>query len=432
MTAKKVKSKLTLKRRGSKNAKLQERTTFNSRESKSTLDKRIEDLFESAPIAYGIIDADGRIRSVNPRYEALTGYPKKSLIGRRVLELYADSPEGKEKAKKLFELFKQGNEIRDEELELRSASGELKWISLSVSPIKAKGGSVIESRSMLVDITRRKEAEKAIKEAGERYRDLFESAYDVLFLIDLKGNILDINRRGEQLTGYSQEELIGSNIFAKLIVSEDHDSLLQVLEDVKKGKERLYEVRWKTKDGEEIHFEGATTSRRSETGEFQYTRCTLRDITARKKTEIELERKNIALREILSQIEKEKHDLHDQIQLNIDRSITPFIQKLKGRLVDHDLKTLEQIESNLKQMVSPFIRRIETQFTHLSPRELEICISIRNGLASKEIAKMLNLSVQTVHQFRKSIRHKLGISNKETNLTSFLSSLNMQPPKVEI
>ena len=160
--------------------------------------------------------------------------------------------------------------------------------------------------------------------------------------------------------------------------------------------------------------------------------CFVEEITKRTRAEEEVKRKNIALREILSQIEEEKHDLHNQIRLNIDRSIIPSIKKLKGRLVNHDLKLLEQIQSNLEQMISPFISRIETQFAHLSPRELEICILIRNGLASKEIAKMLNLSVQTVHQLRKSIRHKLAISNKEVNLTSFLSFLNMQPPKVEI
>lgn len=159
--------------------------------------------------------------------------------------------------------------------------------------------------------------------------------------------------------------------------------------------------------------------------------CFVEEITERARAEEEVIRKNLALREILSQIEEEKHDLHNQIRLNIDRSIIPSIKKLKGRLVNHDLKALEQIESNLEQIVSPFISRIETQFAHLSPREVEISILIRNGSASKEIARTLNLSAQTIHKFRKIIRHKLGITNKEINLTSFLNSLDTQTPKVK-
>jgi DNA-binding CsgD family transcriptional regulator len=59
----------------------------------------------------------------------------------------------------------------------------------------------------------------------------------------------------------------------------------------------------------------------------------------------------------------------------------------------------------------------------LSPREREICSMIRNGTSSKEIAAALSISLVTVHKHREVIRRKLGITNKNVNLTIFLKNI---------
>jgi signal transduction histidine kinase len=78
------------------------------------------------------------------------------LIGRPVLDLYADTPTGKAKAQELFQRFLAGEEIRGEELEMCRAHGSKVWVSLSVRPIRDKQGQVVASRSAIVDITERK------------------------------------------------------------------------------------------------------------------------------------------------------------------------------------------------------------------------------------------------------------------------------------
>jgi len=77
-----------------------------------------------------------------------------------------------------------------------------------------------------------------------------------------------------------------------------------MLEDVAKGKERVYEVRWKTKFGKTIHFEGATTSRFSVEGKFLYTRCILRDITKRTKAQKELKASEERYRTLVNTIQE--------------------------------------------------------------------------------------------------------------------------------
>ena len=54
--------------------------------------------------------------------------------------------------------------------------------------------------------------ELALKESEAKYRDLFENANDIIYIHDLKGIILNINKMGSQVLGATEEEIIGSNI----------------------------------------------------------------------------------------------------------------------------------------------------------------------------------------------------------------------------
>lgn len=131
-------------------------------------------------------------------------------------------------------------------------------------------------------------ADDAIRALEERYQDLFESANEVILLVDAQGNIIDVNRQGEKLSGFTREELIGRNVRRDLIVPEDRDVMIGVLEDLMAGKARVYEVRWGTKDGTVITLEGSSSPRFSRDGEFVSTRCILRDVTPRKEAEKDL------------------------------------------------------------------------------------------------------------------------------------------------
>jgi len=117
------------------------------------------DLYENAPCTYFSVGKDAIIRLCNRRAEELLGYTRDELIGKPVFELYADEPEGKEKAGKVFKRFLAGEPIADEELRMQKADGSVVWISLTVNGIRDSNGELVESRSMVMDITDRKRAE---------------------------------------------------------------------------------------------------------------------------------------------------------------------------------------------------------------------------------------------------------------------------------
>jgi len=128
---------------------------------------------------------------------------------------------------------------------------------------------------------------------------LFKLSHDVILSLDGVGNILCINQRGVQLSGYSETELRGANVFELLLFPEDRQVARAMLADVLAGKAREYEVRWKTKDGAVIHFDGATVPRLSDAGEFLSTLCTLRDVTERKRTEEKLRKSEEKYRDLI-------------------------------------------------------------------------------------------------------------------------------------
>jgi len=134
-------------------------------------------------------------------------------------------------------------------------------------------------------------------ESAARY--LFKLSHDVILSLDRVGNILCINQRGVQLSGYSESELRGANLFELLLVPEDRAVAREMLADLVKGKARTYELRWRTKDGALVHFDGASVPRLSAAGQFLSTLCTLRDVTERKCAEEKLRKSEEKYRDLI-------------------------------------------------------------------------------------------------------------------------------------
>src|SRR5438045_8339798 len=105
-------------------------------------------------------------------------------------------------------------------------------------------------------LTPRAEPCPAAEDGESAAKYLFKLSRDVILSLDRCGNILCINQRGIQLSGYSEAELRGANISELLLLLEDRAAIHQILHDLVQGKVREYEIRWKTKAGAVLHFDG--------------------------------------------------------------------------------------------------------------------------------------------------------------------------------
>ncbi len=134
-----------------------------------------------------------------------------------------------------------------------------------------------------------------------------------------------------------------------------------------------------------------------------------------------LKNKNIALQEVISQIEIEKREVMDKVINNAENLLLPLIERLRAK--KDSKKIADLLKNNLYELTSRFGKRISDKRLRLTPREIEICNMIKNGLSNKEISNLLSISCQTTEGYRKNIRTKLDLLNKKINLTTFLQNL---------
>ena len=162
------------------------------------------------------------------------------------------------------------------------------------------------------------------------------------------------------------------------------------------------------------------------------------DITNQKKTERLLKKKQrkleiyaarldeltTTLKILLKKREQDKKDMERDLLANVKKLIEPFIEEIINTgLNDRQKSLLNIIKSNIHEITSPMTQRLSIENIGLTCAEIKIANLIKQGLTSKEISKILNISLKTVETHRKNIRKKIGIDRKKTNLRSYLLSI---------
>ena len=134
-----------------------------------------------------------------------------------------------------------------------------------------------------------------------------------------------------------------------------------------------------------------------------------------------LKEKNIALSEILSHMERDREKYRHELCESVSHLFEPVMEKLRdsggGRLTEKEVALLDNA---MKSIIGKDLDQFRDNFARLSPREMEICDMIREGMSSKDIAEALSVSLTTVHKHREMIRKKLRIQNRDINLSAYL------------
>jgi PAS domain S-box-containing protein len=431
---------------------------------------RYRDLYDYAPIAYFTVNAvDGRILNCNKAAQRLLDYPGKAMLQMNVLDLYADTLHGLPRAKKVFKDFKAGKSIRNIELQVKQHSGHIIWVSLSVEPEKNPDGKTIRSRSMMVDITDRKQAEISLlkmhnnvqklvdqrtaqlaelnaqlkqeieerKKSEENFKTLAENANDGIVLIEGGGNIVYVNNWFGKVTGYSVAELLKCRV-DKLIDAGESEVHLEKLRGRLAGEPVpiRYETKLITKSGHALPVDITA----SKTIWHEHPACMLivRDITSQKQTEAELIREQIKLENRVKERTKELVETNKALSVlarNIDRKrergqdkttrtvnskILPIIEQFqKNKAFTKHRPEFDVLKAYLNELTAGSKDEPDVIFI-LSNAELRVATMIKNGFSSPEIARLLCVSLDTVKTHRKHIRRKLNISNSKINLTTYL------------
>lgn len=147
-----------------------------------------------------------QVLAANESVCKLYGYEQEQFRCLGLLDLFsAQALENREQLE--AELRKPINTLGP--LQHRTETGE--WISVRIIVLPVDPGGPDMRVAMIQDETAQQTAEEALRSSEERFRELFENANDVIFLHDLNGKVLAINRAAEYLTGYSRTEVVGRN-----------------------------------------------------------------------------------------------------------------------------------------------------------------------------------------------------------------------------
>ncbi|NLW91081.1 MAG: PAS domain S-box protein [Syntrophomonadaceae bacterium] len=250
-------------------------------------------LFISSPIGIFIVQG-GKFVNVNPQFEKLIGISKMDLIGRESLSLVI--PEDRESVAVNARKMLKGGDTEPYEYRVIQEDGSVKWIMETVTSIQYMGSTATLGNFM--DITSRKQTEAALVESQEHYRDLFENANDIIYIHDLKGRFVGLNKRALEISGYQLEEVIDHN-FLEVIAPQYHVLVTHTMvRDIFLGLTPTYELEMITKNGNLVPLE--VRPRLLKKNGIPYgVQGIARDITERKQMETELRATNQRLLDII-------------------------------------------------------------------------------------------------------------------------------------
>jgi PAS domain S-box-containing protein len=246
--------------------------------------ERLAAIIESSDDAILSKTLDGQITSWNASAEKMYGYTREEAIGRHVS--FIAPPDKLDEVEEIQAKLKLGEGIEHLDTVRVRKDGARINVSISVSPVRDASGAVIGASTIARDITERKRAEAALIESEERYRELFENANDIIYTLDLEGNLTSLNKAGERITGYRREDVLDTPI-AAIVAPEYMGTMVQMFDRKVEGENlTAYELEIRAKDGRRLTLE-VSSRLIFRDGRPAGVQGMARDITERKRAEEE-------------------------------------------------------------------------------------------------------------------------------------------------
>jgi len=240
-----------------------------------------------------VLDADGKVTFINEEAQRLLGWSEQELIGRSGHDTFHyKRPDGTPISSDVcpvHQTFKTGAIYRSLDDWLVHKNGSIIPVSIAASPI-IHDGCILGSVAAFQDITPRREAERALRESEQRFRETLEHAPIGMAIGTLDWHFLQPNRALCEMLGYEKEEFQNLTLM-DLTHPDDMPTTQAHMKRVLQGECGTYrlEKRYLRKDGEPVWMQAIATLVRNPEGEPSYFIVQLEDINARKSAEQRLQ-----------------------------------------------------------------------------------------------------------------------------------------------
>jgi PAS domain S-box-containing protein len=274
------------------------------------------------------IGPDGKVTDVNKATETVTGYSRDEIIGSDFSYYFTEPLKAKEGYR---QVFKEGF-IRDYPLEIQHKDGYVTPVLYNASVYRDESGNVVGVFAAARDIIESKKAENELKLASLYNRSLIEASLDPLVTIGSDGKVTDVNKATETVTGYSRDEIIGS----------DFSDYFTEPEKAKNGyKKSFYEGFVKDYPLEIQHKEGFITPVLYNASVYKDESCEIIGVFAAARDITEYKKAEDALRES----EKKYRDIFEESFDGL------FITSPEGKILDMNKRGIEMFGYNTKEEI---------------------------------------------------------------------------------
>lgn len=285
------------------------RKTIHAHQLQMSVDRSMEQIRYQATLLNNVRDAvvvwdmNGLITYWNPAASALFGWSAAERLGCKVGEVYlpAFNPPA--------QLPREHDSIGQHVVrQYRTRSQQVIWVSSRITLLRDPGADnrLIGYMDVSHDITRRKEAEEALRAERNFVSAVLDTVGALVVVLDRQGRIARFNRACEQTIGYSFTEVRGKYIWDVLLLAEEQESVRAIFQQVQSGKfpsENEYTVVSKSGDHRLIAWSNTALTNRD--GQVEFIIATGIDITARRLAEKALRESEARYRAIVEDYQTE-------------------------------------------------------------------------------------------------------------------------------
>jgi PAS domain S-box-containing protein len=393
--------------------------------------ERYRRLWDDAPVAYHMLDTKGIILQVNQTEMNMLGYARDEMVGKPIFEFIY--PEQRRDAEERFGRKLAGLDVpkQDDRIYIRKDSSTI-YVSIDDRLERDTEGRVVGIRTTMVDVSKRKQAEDALRESEKKYSTLVENSLTGIY-IDQDEKIVFANNKFAEIYRYQREELIGIET-RRLVHPEDRPLTERMRKQRLSGQDvpSDYEARGLTKDGETIW-----VKRRNSRIEYLGRPAVLGnivDITEQKEAEEELRKTNEELKNFAHVV---SHDLKTPI-ISIQGFSARLLKSCPEQLGENSGRYISQIQTSARRMevlVSDLltlstIGRVVSAYTDVS--SLDLARRVAAGLGAMLKDKGIELAVaETLPEIRADEERIYQVfENLLVNAIKYMG--DVENPKIEV
>ncbi len=249
-------------------------------------DQSLQLLFSSNPHPMIVLDAKRCVQMCNPAFENLFQYRQEEIRGADLDSLLAPTELVCE-AQGFTERATAGEVVRANG-QRRRRDGSLVEVQITCVPLVEKGRA-IGSFAIYEDVTERREAQRAQRQAEEKLSQLFENAVEGIFRASVEGQLLSVNPALARMCGYSspEEMILCIRDMSRDLYADPQARVEFKRRMLERGSVEGFEYQLRRKDGARIWVSENARVVRVSNGEVVAYEGSMEDITERKRSELE-------------------------------------------------------------------------------------------------------------------------------------------------